>query len=1024
MEQSQKKMQLLLNNMREGYACLKIIPDDSGNPVDFIFLEINPAFEKICGRGRQQIIDKRVTEVFPGIERDLSDLIKTYQRGARTGEPSYFEYFSQSLQGHFEFTVVPETRETFSLIIKDITDQIEKEERTKELNLLHQFALLLRDKEAELEDILEKTVRLLPDAMQFPDLASACITLEGRDFKTPGFKPGEIAISSAFYLFGSRKGRVEINYRKKPPTSGDHFLAQEKITLETIAQHLGRIAEQFQSRELLQESEEKLDKTLHAIGDGVIVTDTQGRITHLNPPAEKLTGWNQKEARGLFLEEIFQVQNAHTGKAALNPVYQVIKSGQVENLALNTTLIARDGSRRQIADSAAPILDHRGQIIGVIMVFSDVTEQFKAQEALRQSQEHLDAILDHTPAVIYSYQLKQGQPVINYVNQNVKNVLGFEPEEFTGQPDLWEERIHPEDQERVKPSFARILDQEKPFSAEYRFLHKGGYYRWLYEQQRLISSGNNDFEIVSVCWDITDRKRAEQLIQARLNLLTFSYNNPLDPVLQKTLDEVCEVLDSPLGFFHFVDEEEQKLTLKAWSGQTLSNFCKLKDKSGMSYRVEEAGVWTDSIRERGPVVHNNYHALPHRQGLPTGHPDIQRELVVPIIRQDRIVGILGVGNKARDYTEEDIHITSFFADLAWTIVEQKRTEEEIRYMSFHDILTGLYNRAFLDEEIKRLDSSRQFPISIIMLDLNGLKLVNDTYGHEQGDEMLQKTAETLQKSCRQEDIIGRWGGDEFVILLPRTPQEKALEISRRIHENCQGSYVQEVPLSIAFGVAEKSDEKINIADTLSEAEDNMYQQKLSESRSTRSAILHTLLQTLATKSFETQEHTRRMQEVARKIGEKLELTQAEMNRLSVLITLHDIGKINLSEEILTKKGSLTEKEWEEMKRHPATGYRIARATEEFSHVAEDILAHHEHYDGRGYPQGLKGKNIPLLARITAIADAYEVMANGRPYKEALTPQEIREEFKRCAGTQFDPELVEIFLPLLKKELELKKTGSE
>ena len=176
------------------------------------------------------------------------------------------------------------------------------------------------------------------------------------------------------------------------------------------------------------------------------------------------------------------------------------------------------------------------------------------------------------------------------------------------------------------------------------------------------------------------------------------------------------------------------------------------------------------------------------------------------------------------------------------------------------------------------------------------------------------------------------------------------------------------------------------------------------------------MKTLAEKSFETEAHVQNMQRVAIKIGEKLELTDTELNRLELLIMLHDIGKINIPGEILTKEGSLSPEEWELMKQHPETGYKIARATEEFAHVAEDILAHHERWDGTGYPNGLKEEEIPLLAKITAVADAYEVMANGRPYKEPLTKEEIVKEFKRCAGTQFDPGLVEIFISVLEAEI--------
>jgi diguanylate cyclase (GGDEF)-like protein/PAS domain S-box-containing protein len=345
------------------------------------------------------------------------------------------------------------------------------------------------------------------------------------------------------------------------------------------------------------------------------------------------------------------------------------------------------------------------------------------------------------------------------------------------------------------------------------------------------------------------------------------------------------------------------------------------------------------------------------------------------------------------------------------ITERKLAEEQLRYMNLHDTLTGLYNRTFIEAEMKRLDTARQLPLGIIMGDLNGLKLINDTYGHPIGDQALQLAAEIIRKSCREDDIYARWGGDEFVIILPQTSASDAEKLCNRIIKNCQDIFIEDVPVSVALGVACKEKADDLLYKVLQLAENNMYKNKLTESRSTKSAVLKALLKTLEEKSYETEAHTRGMQKMAQLIGKQINLPDAELSRLDLLITLHDIGKINIAEEILIKNGPLTAEEWETIKKHPEIGFRIARATEEFAHVAEDILAHHERWDGTGYPRGLKGSTIPLLARITAIADAYEVMTNGRPYKTAMPEREVGAEFLRCSGTHFDPALVQIFLSI-------------
>ncbi len=346
------------------------------------------------------------------------------------------------------------------------------------------------------------------------------------------------------------------------------------------------------------------------------------------------------------------------------------------------------------------------------------------------------------------------------------------------------------------------------------------------------------------------------------------------------------------------------------------------------------------------------------------------------------------------------------------ITERKRAEDKVRYISFHDQLTGLYNRYYLEEEMARLETTRRLPLSVIMADLNGLKLMNDTYGHEAGDRMLQAVADILRLSCREEDVIARWGGDEFIILLPETSIEEAELICRRIASVGSKTFVEDIPVSIALGAACKLDAADSLTDVLKRAENFMYKQKLNDRRKTSNANMAALLSALAKKSFESQEHINEMQKAGRLIGEKLNLSNSELSRLDLLVALHDIGKISVPGEILTKNEPLTAEEWEIIKKPPETGSRIAQATMDFAHVSEEILARHERWDGLGYPRGLAGKEIPLLARVIAIADAYEVMSSGRPYKEPFSHDEIVAELKRCSGTQFDPELIEMFLEAL------------
>lgn len=354
------------------------------------------------------------------------------------------------------------------------------------------------------------------------------------------------------------------------------------------------------------------------------------------------------------------------------------------------------------------------------------------------------------------------------------------------------------------------------------------------------------------------------------------------------------------------------------------------------------------------------------------------------------------------------------------ITEKIKSEEKIKYASYHDSLTDLYNRSYLEKIIHSLNQKEKLPLALIMIDLNGLKLVNDTYGHNQGDRLLKKMAFTLNKSCRDSDIISRWGGDEFVILLPNTGQYAVKKIVKRIKNKISNQFLEfedgnKLPLSAAVGYEVKSFYYQDIFEILASAETKMYKNKLTESRSIKSDIVNTLLKTLSEKSHETVDHSARMAALAIKLAQKINLDESEIKRLNLIAMLHDIGKTVIPKNILNKQEQLTAAEWEEIKTHPAVGHRILNATEEFSHVSEEVLSHHEKWDGTGYPRELKGEEIPLLARIIAIADAYEVMTHQQIYQEVLTKAEALNEIEKNAGTQFDPHLAKIFINLFKKK---------
>jgi diguanylate cyclase (GGDEF)-like protein/PAS domain S-box-containing protein len=348
------------------------------------------------------------------------------------------------------------------------------------------------------------------------------------------------------------------------------------------------------------------------------------------------------------------------------------------------------------------------------------------------------------------------------------------------------------------------------------------------------------------------------------------------------------------------------------------------------------------------------------------------------------------------------------------ITEKKKAEEKVEYLSFHDILTGLFNRAYFEEELKRLDTERQLPLTIVMGDVNGLKLMNDAYGHDKGDVLLKKISSILQESFRKEDIVSRWGGDEFIAILPKTYTKDTENIIKRIREKCKKGSTTDMPLSISLGVSTKKAPSEDVEKILKEAEDKMYKNKISESEEAHETLIDSFKKKLRKRDLRDDKVLTKIQDYAVTIGERLNLSKVKLEELRLLMNLHNIGKLALADEILSKPGSLNKEEWKIVKKLPEIGYRIAESSEQLKPIAEAILSHHEWYNGKGYPRGIKGEDIPILSRISFLVNSFEAMTRDRPYRKRMTYDEAINEIKKYKGIQFDPKVVDIFLDIVEK----------
>jgi|GEM_PF-192014 len=1384
------KTRSLIGSLPDGFAYHRVVTDEKGNPIDYIFLEVNPAFEKMTGLSKEKALGKKVTELLPGIEEDSFNWIENLGKIGIEGGSGVFQKYSDYFQKWYELSVSGVEKGYFGVIFREITreKEIEKslkssEEKYKALVNQSLDMLFLHDQEGQILEVNREAVKRTGYSRE-QLLNMTVFDLHpdpgGKDWIIPEWKSWKV---------GNGPIRIEDYHIHSDGSIVPVEIATGKVSIgdgEYILALVSDISERKQFEKDLRKSEEDLRTTLNSIGDAVIATDPDGKIVRMNPVAEDLTGWEEEKAKGKPLTEVFRIFNSQTGDKVENPVEKVIQSKKMVGLANHTMLVSKGGEKYQIADSAAPIYNPEGEITGVVLVFRDITEEYRLQEEVKKNRERLDFALSAANDGIWDWDLAENTV---YFDPRYFTMAGYEPDEFSHSFEDWEKRVHPEDIEEAKKAIkSHLSGDSKEFKTEFRFRRKDGTWMWVLSRAKILEKDEKGkpLRMVGTHTEITNRKNAEEELRRQKQRLaniiegtdvgTWEWNvktgenlvnekwaeiigytlEEISPVtietwrrfvypedlkkcekmLEKHLKGELDIFDTeyrmkhkngelvwiqdrgkviswtedgdPLWVFgtHLditerketekaLKENEEKLNLMARNyhdvvietdingvlkylspshkkvlgrgeevlGHKLFDFIHPDDlpkvfdgfgktiETGEETRLElrymhpEKGyIWVESIgstyknrsnetvlltttrdiserkkmeqevlqgknliegvfnsiqdgmsvlnpdltirkvnkamerwyKESVPLEGKKcYEVFQNREepcnpcpsliALETGEMQVEtvflkgineevgwiesysypfidpqgntvgivefirditdrkkaeetirktkikverlhektlqmslaqeeekvyqliveaaeeilnfRLCVVDIVEADHFVvkatsgdlpaegarnmpiteGIAGqcyqkgktilindlweskegkpikrsyrallstpigkmgifqaVSTQKDFFTNEDVNLAEILISHASEAIKRIRSEKDIRYLSFHDNLTGLYNRTFLEQEIKRLDLKKQNPVSIIMGDINGLKLVNDAYGHAEGDKLLKKASDILKKLCRQEDMIARWGGDEFVILLPQTSLFEANLIASRIMNESRIFTKETIPLSIALGVASKENNDEDIFEILALAEKRMYRNKLSESRSARSAVLTSLIKTLEEKSQETEEHTYRMGAMAQMIGKEIGLLEEELNRLNLLVSLHDIGKIIISEEILNKPERLTEEEWKLVQAHPETGYRIARSTDEIAHVAEEILSHHERWDGKGYPRGLSGKNIPLLSRINAIVDAYDVMTNGRPYKKPMSKKEAIEELKRCAGTQFDPELVKVFIDIISK----------
>ncbi|KAF1302416.1 MULTISPECIES: HD domain-containing phosphohydrolase [Enterococcus] len=605
----------------------------------------------------------------------------------------------------------------------------------------------------------------------------------------------------------------------------------------------------------------------------------------------------------------------------------------------------------------------------ILSYSKDVSQNLKFKEENERLSQRLQAMFDQHSAIKLIFDSDTGQ--ILEANTAACHFYGYTKEEFL-QLNLQEINVQKVQLAHKQKNKDNVLFSALPHRK------KNGEIRLLDVYSSFISYGGEEFSYC-IAFDVTDREILKNKLVHEEELMRITLQSIGDGVVTTDMT----------GNVRTVNVAAEKIT--GWSKQEII---------GRSFS-EVFTIYDNKTKEKID--------LPSGCCIDGGYDMCHLEKTATLLTKDSCwLSVALSTNLLKDARDQAQGIVIVFRDIH----EETKHHQQIEFLSYHDPLTCLYNRHYLEEHFNCYSQPANFPITVVMGDVNGLKLTNDVFGHKAGDELLKEVARVFEKNCSSEHIVSRWGGDEFVVIMPKTSSKEAEQIVQAIRETpVKLANIGGVTASISLGFSTMDSTKTTLVETMSRAEEHMYHKKLLDGKSYRNSIINTLLVTLFENSTETEEHSQRLLRYCKAVGMKMDLHPRLLDDLALVCLLHDIGKVGIDPRILNKPGKLTLEEWKEMQRHTEIGYRIAQATPELAPLANLILSHHERWDGKGYPHGLKGTDIPLICRILAIADTYDAMTNNRVYRKSVSHEKAIAEIKANAGTQFDPTIAAIFIEL-------------
>ncbi len=734
-----------------------------------------------------------------------------------------------------------------------------------------------------------------------------------------------------------------------------------------VGGYLNNITEKEAINRKLKENRNKLRSILETTQDGFWIVGENHKIIDVNNAYCKMSGYSRKEMLSLTIPDIEFLETPEDTKKRIE---RIMKTGHD---LFDTKHVKKDG---EIFDVEVSISLFSKKPLEFICFFRDITEKKKYDGRIIEIKERLENIIEGTNSGTWEMDVRIDEVIIN---KKYAQMIGYDFKEISPlNLKKWRSLVHPEDFDIVEKEIKKLVNKEIDYyNLEIRMKHENGDWIWINSRAKVTkwNAEGKALLISGIVTDITDKKEAEEQV--------YNQKEQFKTTLMSVGDAVIST--DKKGKVKLINNVAEQLT--GWSQEEAYN-------QPLEKVLNIINEYTRKICEN-----------PAEKALRLGKVVEMANHTILITKDGKEIPIEDSAAPIKDIDENVTGAVIVFRDFS----EKREKQKEIEYLSFHDHLTDLYNRRYMEDAIKRLDTKRNVPFSIIVIDLNGLKLTNDAYGHSMGDKLLVKVAEILKKSCREDDIICRVGGDEFVVLLPGTNNIEAEEIKDRIIEKSHKTSLDSVIISLALGHATKKPQDKDILETYKEADNNMYKNKLKHGKIMRNKTIETVLVNINNKYDHEQIHTQRVSQYCDSIARAMNLNSKEIEDSKIAGTLHDIGKIIVPPEILSKEEKLSYEEWETIKKHTITGYQLLKSVDEYSHLAEAVLHHHEKLDGSGYPEGLNEEEIPLLSKIIAVADAYEAMTANRPYKETKTKKEAIEELKKYSGSQFDKKIVDVFV---------------